>query len=269
MFKAGRKSLASASTCLVLATILLPARSDPVLPANPSAEEILRATDQVRNPEQPFRVTLGLVEYIHGKARDRVELVVHARQDEGTGRFDNLVRYAGPPRDTGKMVLLRGSNLWFYDPASKASIRISAQQRLTGQAAERDVLAVNLARDYVTKIICTMKLQDADRQERECWQLEMTAATPEAIYRRIEYWIERGTYHPIKGKFYADSGRLLKIAYYHKYEEQLGRARPLEVILIDAVNPNLATVIDYAGYRFEDVPPAWFEREYLTRMPPE
>ncbi|HMF25838.1 MAG TPA: hypothetical protein VKG24_27430, partial [Pseudolabrys sp.] len=111
---------------------------------SPTAEEILAAADRVRNPGKPFRVTLALNEYINGKARDRIGLVVYAKLDQQTRQFNDLVRYAEPRRDAGKMVLLKGTSLWFYDPASKASIRISPQQRLVGQASEGDVLSVNL-----------------------------------------------------------------------------------------------------------------------------
>lgn len=236
---------------------------------HPTPAEMVAASDRVRNPDQPFRVTLALVEYINGKPRDRTGLVVYVREDKQTHQFNNLVRYAEPRRDAGKLVLLKGSNLWFYDPASQASVRFSPQQRLTGQASEGDVLTVNLSKDYTTKIVGEETLQDADRKDRDCWHLDMAAATPDAIYNRIEYWVERGTYRPVKGKFYSDSGRLLKIAYYHKYEDQLGSARPAEVILIDAVNANLATTIDYSDYRFQDVPEAWFQRDYLPRLKPE
>ena len=232
----------------------------------PSAEDVLRASDRARNPDQPFRVTLTIVEYVNNKPRDRTGLIVYSRADEQNGQFANLVRYAEPPRDAGKLVLLRGANLWFYDPASKASVRISPQQRLSGQASNGDVLTVNLARDYTATIVGDETLQDADRKSRDCWHLDMKAATPDAIYNRIEYWVERGTYRSVKGKFYADSGRLLKIAYYHKYEQQLGGTRPTEVILIDAVNSNLATTIGYSDYRFQEIPDAWFQRDYLPRL---
>jgi len=252
---------------LLAAVLLRPALA--LAASDPSPEEILAAADRVRNPDQPFRVTLALVEYVNGKARDRTGLAVYARLDEETRQYDNLVRYVEPPRDAGKMVLLKGSALWFYDPASKASIRISPQQRLIGQAAEGDVLSVNLARDYSTRIAGEESLQDADRKARQCWHLEMTAATPEAIYNRVEYWVEKGTFHPVKGKFYADSGRLLKIAYYRRYEEQLGTLRPMEVILIDAVNSSLATTIDYSDYRYQEIPRDSFQRDYLPRLQPE
>jgi Outer membrane lipoprotein-sorting protein len=234
-----------------------------------TAQEILAASDQVRNPGQSFRVTLALIEYINGKPRDRTGLIVYAREDTQTQQFNNVVRYIEPRRDAGKLVLLKGENLWFFDPASQASIRISPQQRLTGQASDGDVLTVNLSRDYNTQIVGEESLQDADRQNRDCWHLDMAAATADAIYNRIEYWVERDTFQPIKGKFYADSGRLLKVAYFHKVAQQLGRLRPTEVILIDAVNANLATTIDYTDYRFQDIPAAWFQRDYLPRLKPE
>ena len=104
--------------------------------------EIVAAADKVRNPGQPFRSTDTLTEYVAGKARDQDQLVVYAKEDPATRQYRNLVRYVEPPRDAGKMVLLDGHNLWFYDPASKASVRISPQQRLIGQAAIGDILTV-------------------------------------------------------------------------------------------------------------------------------
>ncbi len=171
----------------MLTLAFLSGPTSPVLAGSdhPTPEEILTATDQVRNPGHPFKVTLALTEFVNGKARDRTGLVVHARQEEQTQQFNNLVRYVEPRRDAGKMVLLKGSALWFYDPASKASIRISPQQRLLGQASEGDVLSVNLARDYKSKITGEETLQDADRKDRVCWHLDMAASTPDAIYNRI------------------------------------------------------------------------------------
>lgn len=237
--------------------------------ATPSAQEMVAASDRVRNPGQAFRLTNTLVEYVGGKPRDSVVLIVFAREDKATHQYDNLVRYSEPARDAGKVVLLNGSNMWFYDPASKASIRISPQQRLLGQASDGDVVTVNLARDYTAKLVGAETLQDADRVQRDCWHLDLAAATPEAIYNRVEYWLERGTYRPVKGKFYADSGRLLKIAYFHKYEDQLGGVRPTETIIIDAVDANLVTTLTTANYRAQEIPDSWFQRDFLPRLPVE
>src|SRR6516225_10486196 len=137
----------------------------------PTATEIMEGMDRVRNPGQPYRVVLALTEYVNGKPRDSDGLVLYVKQDQQSRQFNNLVRYAEPPRDAGKIVLYRGNNLWFYDPASKASIRISPQQRLIGQASEGDVLTVNLARDYSAKLAGEGTQQDADRKDRDCYHL--------------------------------------------------------------------------------------------------
>lgn len=235
----------------------------------PSPQDLVAAADKVRNPGQPFRLVNTLVEYVGGKPRDRVVLLVYASEDATTHQFRNLVRYREPPRDTGKVVLLNGTNMWFYDPASKASIRISPQQRLVGQASDGDVVTVNLARDYTAKLLGQETLQDADRKNRDCWHLDLVAATPEAIYSRVEYWLERDTAYPVKAKFYADSGRVLKVAYYHKYQEQLGATRPTETIIIDAVDSNLVTTMTTSDYRVQPIPDAWYQRDFLPRLPAE
>jgi outer membrane lipoprotein-sorting protein len=237
--------------------------------APPSAADIIAQADKVRSPQGAYRVSVGLVEYVNGKARDKVDLAVHAKLFPDTRRFKNVVRYASPPRDAGKLVLLDGSNMWFYDPASKASLRISPQQRLMGQASDGDVVTVNLALDYRPKLLGEEKIQDADRKEREVWHLELTAATDEAMYSRLELWIEKDSYRPIKAKFYSDSGRLLKIAYYRKYAPQLGVARATETVIIDAVDASLVTKMTYSDFRAEDAKDIWFQRDFLPRFKEE
>ncbi|HSY24269.1 MAG TPA: outer membrane lipoprotein-sorting protein, partial [Polyangiaceae bacterium] len=200
-----------------------------------SAKDIVTAADGVRNPLAPFRMSLLLVEYRSGQVHDTVGLAVHSKLNASTGQYRNLVRYTAPARDVGKLVLLDGGSMWFYDPASKASIRISAQQRLIGQASNGDVLTVNLAHDYSAKILGEEAIADADHQTRSTWHLDLAAATGDAAYARLETWIEKDTYHPIKSKFYSDGGRVLKLAYYRRYETALGGARPMETIIVDAV----------------------------------
>jgi len=237
--------------------------------APPQARDIVEAADRARNPQQSFRTTLTLVTYENGHARDRVVLGVHTRIDGTSRQFKNQVRYIDPPRDAGKLVLLDASKMWFYDPASKTSIRISAAQRLVGQASNGDVLTVNLAHDYTATLVGEETIKDADHQERRAWHLDLVAAAGEAIYSRLEYWVERDSYRAIKAKFYSDSGRLLKIAYYRKPAPVLGATRPTETVIIDAVDPNLITTVGAAGYRAQELPEAWFQRDYLPRFEEE
>lgn len=230
-----------------------------------SAQEIVAATDKVRNAEQPFRSTLTLTEYVRGEERSRSVFVLFSKED-ASRRFRNLLQYVEPPRDAGKRVLLDGRSFWFFDPTSQASVRISAQQRLVGQAAIGDVLTVNLAQDYSASIAGTESIDDAARQKRTCWHLELKPASDTAVYSRVEYWVEQGTFRPVKGKFYSDSGRLLKVIYYRDFVERLGAQRPAEAVILDAVDSSLATIATFGDSRFQEIPEAWFQRDYLPRL---
>ena len=229
------------------------------------AQQIVAKADHVLNPEKPFRGTTTLTEYKSSQPINRNVLLIFSKIDPATHQFRNLVRYIDPPRDAGKMVLL-GHVLWFYDPASKTSVRISPQQRLTGQAAIGDVLTANLAIDYTAALVGPETIPDADRLQRQTWHLDMKAANENATYNRVEYWVEQGTYHPIKAKYYSDSGRLLKILYYRGFTERLGAERPGGAVIIDAVDSSLVTAVEFSGGTFQDIPDAWFQRDYLPHL---
>jgi hypothetical protein len=235
-------------------------------PAGADSGAVLAAADRVRVPQQPFRMTVTLTEFVRGKAKDRIILTVFSRLESGSGEFRTLVKYVQPPRDAGKLVLFNGTNLWFFDPSSKASVRISPQQRLIGQAANGDVVTTNLATDYAGRQIADESIKDADGVLKECWRIDAVPKRPVAVYGRIEYWIERGTSRPVKAKFYADSGRLLKIAYYRGYGVALGQTRPLETVIIDAIDANLVTVMNTRDYVAQSVPEIWFQRDYLPQV---
>jgi outer membrane lipoprotein-sorting protein len=249
-------------TALIAAALLLTAVSAQAQ----TAQDIVAGADKVRNPGQPFRSTDTLTEYVSGQPRNQDVLVVFSKENLTSHQFRNLVRYVAPARDEGKMVLLDGSSIWFYDPASKASVRISAQQRLIGQAAVGDILTVNLAVDYTGTVLGSETIQDAEHASRNCWHLDLKAANNQATYARVEYWVEHGSNYPIKAKFYSDSGKLMKILYYRKFADRLGATRPTEAVIIDAVDSTLATIVAFGDYRVQDIPESWFQRDYLPRL---
>jgi hypothetical protein len=233
----------------------------------PSAAEIVRAADAVRNPGRPFRSRMTLTEFVSGRERDRTTLIVYSKVDPSNGQFRNLVRYVDPPRDSGKLVLLGGNTLWFFDPASNASVRISPQQRLLGQASIGDVLTVNLAIDYTAQLVGVETVQDAQRQARTAWHILLAPANDQAIYGRVEYWVEQATFRPVKARVFSDSGRLLKILYYRNFEERLGAVRPAEAVIIDSVDASLVTTARFDQDRWQDIPDAWFQRDSLPHLP--
>ena len=131
-----------------------------------SPQELLTASDAVRNPDHAFGLTNTLVEYRQGKQTESSTLAIYSRADPQGGQFRSLVRYVAPARDAGKLILFNGKDMWFYDPASQASIRLSPQQRLLGQASNGDVVTVNFAKDYRAETAVEEETQDGERKPR-------------------------------------------------------------------------------------------------------
>ena len=237
--------------------------------AAPNAQAILAASDAVRNPEKPFGLTVTLIEYRNGQQTDTTTLGVYSKADTNSGQFRSLIRFIAPPRDANKLMLKNGNDLWFYDPSSKASIRLSPQQRLLGQAANGDVVTVNLAKDYQAQLSAEEDIQDGERQSRHCYKLSLAAVAPDVTYHHIEMWIDTTNSRPVKARFYTESDRLLKSAYYRHYQAELGVERPTETVIIDGLDPNWVTVMRNTGYAWRDVPETWLQRDYLPRFKPE
>ncbi|WP_432723439.1 outer membrane lipoprotein-sorting protein [Jeongeupia wiesaeckerbachi] len=252
-------------TRIAIATLLLAATAH----AAPDAQSLLAASDAVRNPDKPFGLTTTLIEYRNGKQTDTSTLAIYSRADASSGQFRSLLRFVAPKRDADKLMLKSGNDLWFYDPASKATIRISPQQRLLGQAANGDVVTVNLAGDYNASVAAEEDVGDGDKQTRHAYRLDLKARTPDVTYHRIEMWIDTASKQPIKARFYAESGSLLKTAYYRRYQQQLGVSRPTETVIIDGLDPNWVTVMRFADYAWRDVPESWLQRDYLPRFKPQ
>lgn len=248
---------------LALATLALPAH------AAPSPQEILIASDAVRNPDFPFGLTNSLIEYRQGKQTDSSTLAIYSKADPKGGQFRSLVRYTAPARDANKLILFNGKDLWFYDPSSKASIRLSPQQRLLGQASNGDVVTVNLARDYQATSAVDEDTQDGDRQTRRSHRLSLSASTPDATYARIDMWVDSASARPLKARFYSESGKLLKTAYYRRYQTVFGVQRPTETVIIDGLEPDWVTVMRYSDWVKREVPESWLQRDYLPRFKPE
>lgn len=234
--------------------------------ADPQA--ILSASDAVRNPSRPFSTTVTLLEYRQGRQTDTSVLNVLSKADESGGQFRTLIRIVSPDRDANKLMLKSGNDLWFYDPASQSSIRLSPQQRLLGQVSNGDVVTINLAKDYRAELLAEEDTLDGEKTTRRAYKLMLTAAAPDAPYHKVEMWVEVATSRPIKARFFAESGHLLKTAYYRKFQPQLGRERPTELVIIDGLDSSWVTIMRYQDFAWREVPEAWLQRDYLPRFKP-
>ena len=237
--------------------------------AAPGAQELLATADAIRNPGRPFAVKVTLTEFEAGKQVDTNTLMSYSRPAEAGGQFTTLLSFVEPTRDAGKLLLREGNDLWFYDPGTKASIRISPQQRLMGQAANGDVVTVNLAKDYEATLKAEEEVMDGERRTRRAYKLGLTARSPGATYAAVELWVDAENNRPLRARFFTESGRLLKTAFFRRYQSQLGRERPTETVIIDGLNPQSVTLMRFTEFATPNLPAKWFQRDNLSRFQPE
>ena len=235
----------------------------------PEPQQILSASDAIRNPGRPFSVALTMTEFQAGKQVDTSTVMTYSRSQEQGGQFASLVRFLAPAREAGKLMLKNGNDLWFFDPSTRASVRLSPQQRLMGQASNGDVVTVNLAKDYQASLAAEEEVKDGEGRLRHSYKLALAASAPDVTYSAIEMWVDAENNRPIKARFLTESGRLLKTAYYRKYQQQLGVERPTETVIIDGLNPQSVTLMRFSDYVARAIPEAWLQRDYLPRFQPE
>lgn len=230
------------------------------------AQALLARADAVRNPAGSFSVRIALSEYRRKALSATAVLTVYARPAPNSGQYNNVVRYLQPSQDADKLLLRNGVDLWFYDPSSKASIRISPQARLLGQASNGDVMSTNLARDYTATMAGTEAVADGGGANRQAVHLALRAQRPDVTYARADYWIDGVSAQPIKAQFRTADGRLLKTAFFRRFQPILGKTRPTQTVIIDGLNPDWVTVLDQTQFAQRDIPQTWLQRDFLPRF---
>ncbi|WP_207921037.1 outer membrane lipoprotein-sorting protein [Burkholderia pyrrocinia] len=238
----------------------------PLVSAAPNANVILQTSDRIRNPNEPFSVETSLTEYSRGRVVDQGNLIAFSREIDKTGRYSTLVHIFAPARDKDKRMLKSGNDLWIYDPIGKASVRVSPQQRLVGATANGDVVTVNYAKDYDVSLAAEETISDSERQPRQAYRLALRATAPDVTYHSIDFWVDQQNSRPIKARFYTESGRLLKTAFYRRYEMAMGMQRPTEIVIIDGLDTDSVTVLRLSNYRSVQLPPSWLQRDYLPHF---
>ncbi|MBK1615264.1 outer membrane lipoprotein-sorting protein [Rubrivivax gelatinosus] len=237
--------------------------------AEPDPALWLHDSDRIRNPPGSFSVRLQLTEFRQRQPVAASTLVVYARPADDGGEYRNLVRFVAPARDHGKLMLRNGQDLWFYDPASRASVRLSPQQRLLGQASNGDVMTTQLARDYDARWAGDERIRDGDGREVAAHRLVLAARRAGIAYPGVDYWLAVDDHRPLMARYHSAEGRLLKSAWFRRWQPVLGEVRPTETVIIDGLDPGWVTVMQLSEHTLREVPAAWLQRDFLPRWKDE
>lgn len=225
------------------------------LAADPTAEDLLKAAEFIRNPQTDYRVIVGLKDEKGGK-KD-----IRTYQSEIKGRDKALIRFLSPKVDEGTKVLMVEQEMWIYLPSTAKPVRISPSQKLSGNAAYGDVARLNFTGNYRAKL-----KGKQDYHGKPAYVLDLQAIEGRPVtYDRIEYWIDVASKRPLKALYSTSAGKILREGYFERFAPVLGVERPTLFRLVDHIEPDHVTTLVFKNTQKASLPEIAFERQNLSR----
>lgn len=230
---------------------------------------LLKAADAFRLPAESVRVVTH-VELYKGDALDKERLyTVYVKP----GRRSLVLMKS--PSEAGQKVLMLADQFWLLMPESQRPLRITASQKLLGEASTGDIATMTWSDDYdgsvKEELDCPTPpagLPDAPAaaKARRCLLLDLAQARSGVTYARVELYLDKATRTPIKADLYVGSGKRAKEAWYFAKAVD-GQPRIMTMVLTDDIQPNRRTVIRYRSIVAKAAPDEFFNPAALVRNP--
>jgi len=191
----------------------------------PTPETILKKADEVRNPGDSFRMKVQ----VETEGQDTALFSVATK-----GKDKTQIRTLKPKRDRGRNLLMLEENMWVYIPNLKRSVRISLNQKLSGQAANGDISRMRWAGDYKATV---------ESENKKQWVLLLEATKKGLTYEKIRATIQKGNFRPLSAEYLTKNGKMLKKATFKGYREIAGGVRPTVIEIQDVTRTSDKSVI--------------------------
>jgi len=230
--------------------------STPVLSKNITAQQILQYTDEIRSPQTDYRVTAKITSK---KPKKRDKIAVYEIFMKGQDK--TIIKTLKPEIDKGTSLLMLRYDLWVFLQTISKPLRISLQQRLFGEAANGDIARANFSGDYNPELIEIVTIKG-----RPLYLLELIAKNEKVTYHKVKLWVMKDKYYPLKGEFFAFSGKLLKTCYYTKYKKILGKMRPTKLVLDNPLVKGKRTIIEYYNMSLNRFSDKIFTKNYMKKL---
>lgn len=165
-----------------------------------------------------------------------------------------LVEQTSPERAKGRKLLMNGYDMWLFTQNIKKPVRISLDQKMTGEVSNGDIARTNYAQDYEAKIIL---------EDDKIYKLDLTSKNNKVTYGKIEYIVEKKSFKPIEATFFALSGKALKKAEFSEFKIIDGIERSTRMTISDFIQKNRTSIIDFYGHKKETFNNTLFNKDRL------
>ena len=165
------------------------------------------------------------------------------------------------PAEQGQKVLMLGDDFWLLLPGSQRALRITASQKLLGDASTGDIATLSWAQDYTGTLV-----GEETCAAQACWHLSLQAAHRGSSYQRIELWLGKQRGEPVAADLYVQSDKLAKQASF-VFDKTDAPTRVTEMVLQDRLSNHKETRVRYVSRQAKVVPEAWLNPMFLARNP--
>lgn len=137
-----------------------------------------------------------------------------------------MILFVKPKSERGKGYLRINKNLWFYDARVGKWERRTERERIGGTNSNRqDFDESRLAQEYRGRY-----LGDAKLGRFTAYHLELKAKKGvDVAYPKVHLWIDKDSKNVLKRQDFAASGKLLRTAYYPRWQKLFSPSKKAEV----------------------------------------
>lgn len=241
---------------ILAAGLFNPRQSFAVDKENVDAMAVLEKAEKIRNPMEDYSVKVELVDSKDGKTDNR------SYETFIKGRDKALVKFVKPVSESGTRVLMSGSDMYVYVPTSAKPVRVSANQKLTGNAAYGDVTRLSFVGNYTATYNRTEK-----KGGREVIVLDLNSIAGRPVtYDKVEYHVDAKSMYPVKAIYKTRSGKAIREGTFEDYGDIFGVQRPTTFVLKNLLKTNHVTRLKFSGAKSKKLPALMFEKQNLGRQ---
>ncbi len=237
--------------CLLTLALVLPG-----LAFAQQAVDILKAADKFRASSQNLQLETSIsVSAADGSGLKERRYTVFVQ-----AKHKSLVLMQSPA-EKGQRVLMLADDFWLVMPGSVRPMRITPMQKLLGDASTGDIATMSWSEDYSPELV-----GEEECEAVRCLHLKLTALRKGVTYQRIELWVGKSKYEPIRADLYVQSEKLAKEARF-VMDKPAAPVVMVEMLLSDKLSNHKQTRVRYLERKERTVPDAWLNPMFLATNP--
>jgi hypothetical protein len=235
--------------------------------AHDDVRVLLKQADAYRLPAAAARVEVSVESYRNEALNKERRYTVYIKP----GRRSLLLMRS--PMEIGQKILMLGDQFWLLMPDSQRPLRITASQRLLGEASTGDVSSMVWSEDYsgemAGEVTCPsppvgLPGIELPNKARSCLHLNLSAAHPGVNYSHVDLFLDKASKMPVKADLFVISGKQAKEAWYEPKMAN-GQLRIMGMALLDQIQVSQYTVVRYLNMVAKDMPEEFFNPASLIR----